>query len=124
MLISLQEATEADRRRIINNSGREKSEEDTELLTILRRSDYALLKSEPAGPGKDALVSELIEVSEILFARTGEALLIYNNGQLFLERGDLENAAACFDKSFRAAPDGAHYKISAGRLAEKLGRSL
>lgn len=124
MLISLQDATDAEKRRIINNSGLEKSEEDTELLTILRRCDYALLKSEPAGPGTEALVSELIEVSEILFARTGEALLLYNNGQLFLERGDLERAATCFDRSFRAAPDGAHYKDSAGRLAEKLVRSL
>jgi len=124
MLISLQDATEAERRRIINSSGKDKSKEDTELLTILRRSDFALLKSEPAGPGKDVLVSEVIEVSEILYLRTEDPLLIYNNGQLFLERGDLKNAAACFDRSFRAAPDGAHYKIPAGRLAEKLGRSL
>jgi len=121
MLLSLMDASEADRRRIITGSGRERSEEDTSLLTILRRSDYALLKSEPAGPGKDALVSELIEVSEILYSRTGEPLLLYNNGQLFLERGDLKNAAACFARSYHAASDDAYFKEPARRLAEKLG---
>ena len=121
MLLSLMEASDADRRRIINASGRERSEEDTSLLTILRRTDYALLKSEPAGPGKDALVSELIEVSEIISSRTGEPLLLYNNGQLFLERGDLKNAAACFARSYHAASDDAYFKESARRLAENLG---
>lgn len=121
ILIKIKGASPAETRRILNTSGLEKSQEETQLLAILRRNDYLILNSLPAGAQKEALVSELIELSEILYARTRDPLLLYNNGQLYVDRGDRKSAATCFVRSYLAAPDGAHYKIPAKKLAQRLG---
>jgi protein O-mannosyl-transferase len=121
LLAIKQAATPRERRAVVVEAGWKPTQEDTELLDNLRHNDYLLLKGEPSRERRDALISELIEISEILFARTGQALLLYNNGQLHLQRGDQAKAAACFSRSYRAAPEGAYYKKPARTLAEKLG---
>lgn len=125
LLIRMKTASQEERRRILNEAAPVKSEETTELLLLLRKTDYNILRNIPKGPGRDALIAELIEVSGILFRRTGDPLILYNNGQLFLDRGERGRAAECFRESYRLAPEGAHYKVPARRLAEKLsGQTL
>ena len=123
LLISVIRAATPDQKRsLLNRYGWNDVKDDAELLTLLRQNDYLIIPTLRAGAQKDALVTELIEVSERLFSRTGEPLLLYNNGQLLLERGDRRSALAYFARCAQAAPDGAYYKAAAGKLAATLGR--
>jgi len=125
LLISIIKAATPDERRgLINRYGWNMVKDDAELLTLLRRNDYLIFPTLGDGAQKEALVSELIEASERLFSRTGEPLLLYNNGQLLLGRGDRRNALNCFDRCAKAAPDGAYYKAAAQKLTATLSGEL
>lgn len=120
-LIALTGMSRQESRRFFNLYGLEKSREDTEILAAWKMTDDGLFKTLPAGEERDAVVAELIEVNQALYARTLDPFLLYHNGQLSLERGDRKGAAACFAKSYLKAPEGSHYRAAAKKLAEKLG---
>lgn len=94
----------------------------TELLSMLRNYDYLLLDDATSEARKKELIAELIEITDILYSRTKDPLLLYNNGQLYLKMGDEKQAFDCFSLSYETAPEGAHFKAAARRLAEKLGK--
>lgn len=96
----------------------------TEFLGILRKYDYAILKDLPKGAPREAVVFELIAVNQELHGRTRDPLLLYNNGQLYLDVGQREKAAGSFARSYQAAPDDAYYKGPARQLALRLGGRL
>lgn len=120
LLIRMKGASDAEKRHILNEAAPDKTQENTELLTLLREADYNILRNMPQGSERDLLVAELIEVGEILYQRTRDPLLLYNNGQLLLNRGEREKAVACFRACYLAAAEGDVYRIPARRLVEKL----
>jgi len=103
------------------NLGGDKVKGSTELLSMLRNYDYLLLDATSDARNKE-LIAELIEITDILYSRTKDPLLLYNNGQLYLKMGDEKQAFDCFSLSYKTAPEGAHFKAAARRLAEKLGK--
>ena len=124
MLISIEKGSPQERRRQINLYGWKLLQDDAELLTLLRRNDYLILPTLADGAEKDALISEMVQVSERLFALTRNPILLYNNGQLLLALGDRKGALSCFLRAAEAAPEGAHYKAAARKLAARLGGSI
>ena len=124
MLISIEKGTPEERRRQINLYGWKLLQDDAELLTLLRRNDYLILPTLADGAEKDALISEMVQVSERLFSLTREPILLYNNGQLLLGRGDRQGALSYFTRCAEAAPEGAYYKAAACKLAARLGGSI
>jgi hypothetical protein len=121
LLIDLQQAPPEERRRLLNLYGWKRLQDDPGLLTLLRGTDYQILFTLKDPDERNALISELVRVSERLFAHTGNALLLYNNGQLLLLRGERSNAASFFARSAEAAPEGIYYKSAAKKLAATLG---
>ena len=121
LLISIEKETPEERRRQLNLYGWDNLKEDGELLTLLRRNDYLVMEKLPAGPQKEALVSEMVRVSERLFQITGEPLLLYNSGQLLLTLGDEREAHSYFSRCVEAAPDGVYYKSASRKMVAKLG---
>jgi len=114
-------ATPEERRDLIRGYPSELLRKDPEMLTLLRRNDYLILRKLPLGSRRDLLLGELVEVSEQLYAKTKEPLLLYNNGQLLLERGERRQARACFARCVAAAPADAYYRSAAVRLVATLG---
>ena len=121
LLIDLTGRSRQESRRFFNLYALEKSQEDTEILEAWKMTDDGLFKTLPAGAERDSVVEELIEVNQALYARKSDPFLLYNNGQLWLERGDRKRAAECFAESSRKAPEWAHYRVAAQKLAQKLG---
>ncbi|QXE92342.1 glycosyltransferase family 39 protein [Geomonas subterranea] len=120
LLVRLQGVPPEEKRRLINLHGWNLVKQDKDLLEILRANDYLIVPKLGPGPEKAALISELVTVSEALFALTGDPILLYNNGQLLLESGDRGGARASFVRCATAAPRDAYYIKAALKLAAAL----
>lgn len=120
MLINIEQGSPQERRRHLNLYGWKLLRDDPELLTLLRRNDYLILPMLADGAEKDALISEMVTVSERLFSLTGDPILLYNNGQLLLGQGDRLQALSSFSRCVEAAPEGEYYAGAARKLAAKL----
>ena len=120
MLIGVQGKPPEEARRILKSDGRPLPAEETELLLILRNHDYAAMWRAQDRKGKDLMASELLEINEILFARTGNAHYLYTSGQLCINLREKRKAASLFARSYQAARDGESYKLPAKKLAEKM----
>lgn len=120
LVLHLLGATPEAKRQLINRYGWRLVQEDADLLAILRANDYLILNNGTSGAQKEALIEELVRVSERLFTLTRDPLLLYNNGQLLIVSGDRGKARACFARCAAIAPDGAYYKRAAQKLAATL----
>lgn len=120
MLIRVQGKAPEEARRILKSDGRPLAAEETELLLILRNHNYAAMWRAQDQKGKDLMASELLEINEILFARTGNAHYLYTSGQLCINMREKKKAASFFARCYQAARDGESYKLPAQKLAEKM----
>ena len=95
---------------------------DTRLLILLRSASVAKLGTTGDPAERILLTRDIIDTNNCLYAKNGDAASLYNNGQLSLSLGETGTAAEYFRRAHAAAPEGAHFKEAAGRLALKLGR--
>jgi len=120
MLIGVQGKPPEEARRVLKSDGRPMPAEETELLLLLRNNDYALMWQVKDRKHMEIMASELLEINEILFSRTGNAHYLYSSGQLCISLGEEKKAASFFARSYQAARDGESYKLPAKKLAEKM----
>lgn len=120
MLVGVHGKPPEEARRILKSDGRPLPSEETELLLVLRNKDYATMWQVKDRKRKDLMASELIEINEVLFVRTGNAHYLYTSGQLCINLGEKKKAASFFARSYQAARDGESYKLPAKKLAEKM----
>jgi len=82
--------------------------------------DMKLLNTERNAKKKQELRQEIVAYMLKLQGRSGDNLYFYRLGQFYLHSGDRVNAQRYFSEAFLRSPDGAYYKLAAGKLAEKL----
>jgi tetratricopeptide (TPR) repeat protein len=98
----------------------DKTKADKEVLKTLAQIDEKRLYGSLDSNERLVLVNELLDTYRILFIKVRDANFLYRGGQLALFTGDKIKAAELFAKAYEIAPEGAHYKIAAGKLATKL----
>ncbi len=88
---------------------------------LLAKVDYALLGT-LTDQQLQEIYEEIIAVHLELYQAYQDPFYHYRLGQIYLRKGDRESAARHFRLAFQTAPDGAHYKAAAAKLADKLSK--
>jgi len=91
-----------------------------QILLKLANVDGRLLEQAASIQEKEQIRKELISMLKKLQDNTGDPYFLYRLGQQFLFAGEKTEAQKYFAKAYEAAPEGAHYKMAAKKLAEKL----
>ena len=73
---------------------------------------------------KKEIIAELFTIHGLLYRKSRDPFFLYRSGQLALSLGDKKKAQELFAKAYKHAKSSAHYKVAAGKLAEKLLKEL
>lgn len=72
----------------------------------------------------EKIKKELFAVHSLIYKKSHDPFYLYRSGQLALSLGEKNQAQNFFARAYRQAPDTAHYKVAAGKLAEKLKKEM
>jgi thioredoxin-like negative regulator of GroEL len=86
---------------------------------LLKINDQRLVEAAAASDRLD-IHRENIKLLEALLQRNRDPFLEYRLAKECLASGDAKRARTLFESSYRKAPDSAHYKAAARKLADKL----
>jgi len=111
-----------DARDLLLQTFTKKSEANPEVLKMLTKIDEQRLFHSKSYAASVLIYKELLDTHENLYPKTGDPISLYRGGQMSLQLGDKQKARELFHKAYQAAPDDAHYKQAAFKLAEKLSR--
>lgn len=109
-------------REILLNALGEKSLSQASLPILIKLAfvDKALLGKIDQVSEKYRLGLEFLEINELLFAHSGNPVLLFRSGQLAMQIGEQQRAATLFARAYAAAPPDAFYRQMAGQLATDL----
>ncbi|SDE66550.1 glycosyltransferase family 39 protein [Desulfuromonas thiophila] len=95
----------------------EMNERTLRLLVLI---DARRLRETESSAEKKQIYENLLETYAHLFKKTKDAHPFYRSGQIALRMGDVKKAQSFFEQAYQKAPESAHYKSAAGKMAEKL----
>jgi len=111
-----------DARNLLFQTFKKKSEANQEVLKMLTKIDEQRLFNSKSKAESASIYRELMDTHESLFPKTGDPISLYRGAQMALQLGDKQKARELFYKAYITAPEDAHYKQAALKLAEKLAK--
>lgn len=111
-----------DARKLLLKTFTKKSEANPEVLKMLTKIDEQRLMNARSKSESALIHREIMDTHEHLYPKTGDPLSLYRGGQMAMLLGEKDKAAKLFRNAYRVAPDDAHYKQAALKLAEKLAQ--
>jgi len=70
------------------------------------------------------IITELFTIHQLLYRKSKDPFFLYRSGQLALSLDDKKRAQELFAEAYKHARSSSHYKVAAGKLAEKLLKEL
>ncbi|TSK08982.1 MAG: hypothetical protein FPO08_06700 [Geobacter sp.] len=105
---------------LVHRAVPDKGKAESKLLLLFRTVEYRKLDATERQEERSSLMRDLIETQDHLYLKLKDATYLYINGKLAIRLGDRTAAADYFRRAYLAAPEGAHFKEAARKLAQKL----
>ncbi len=107
-------------RKILLSKIGDKAHGDVELLKRLKIIDESILEKTVCSEDRDGLVTEIMEINEVLYSRVGEPHYLYRSAQLALSAGNRHKAGQLFRRAYEDPRLKDYYREPARKLAEKM----
>lgn len=111
---------EDSRQILLSEVGKNFHNYETEVLNVLRNIDYRLYMKTSDLICKQEIVNEIVMISDVIYKRTKDPILPYNNGQLLLSLDKNNAALEYFQVVADTAPDDSIYKEPSKKLVQRL----
>lgn len=108
---------------LVHRAVPDKGKAESRLLLLLRTVDYRKLDATGHQGERNSLMRDLIDTQDHLYLKLKDATYLHINGKLALRLGDRKAAVDYFRRAYLAAPEGAHFKEAARKLAQKLSEN-
>lgn len=109
-------------RELLRKVVKERKKVSTSLLKDLIKVNEAMLLSPMPEKEKKSIREDLLQFYVRLYSRNHDPFIRYRAGIVAMFLGRNQEAAVFFREAYRRAPEGAHYRAAAAKLAEKCNR--